>query len=182
MTIEFAGVFNQQSIPPGVTEYTLWGSSTEGTVDDYDTTPVVLGTKFRTSTNGQVIGARWQRYSGSLGATQFALWQGTSNLSGTQTVSSQTTSGWQRQNFSSPISISSGTLYVIAVLYDGTSFNMTRYYATGGYFNSARTVGPITAVATSESANGLYAYQSTMVQPTNTWQGGCYFVDVVFAA
>lgn len=176
------GVINQQTISTGgITEYSLWGSTAAGTISK-DDGKVVLGTKFRTNTSGNIVGIRWQRANGSPGVTAVALWQGTTNLSGTQTVSGQTTSGWQRMDFASPVAISASTIYTAAALYYSAAPNEDNYYATGSFFNSALTVGPIEAVATSVSSNGVYNYSTTMVVPTSTYQSACYYIDVVFAA
>lgn len=176
MIVDLPGVFNQQTAA-SLTEYTFWGTSAVGTAETGDVATVVLGTKFYTDRNGVIRGIRWQRQSGTNGVTHVALFQGTTNLSGTTTVSGQTTSGWQRQDFSSPVSITSGTLYIAAALYSNGG-----YYATNYFFTSALTVGPITAVATSESDNGLYVYSSTMVVPNSVFESACYYIDPVFAA
>lgn len=176
MIVDLPGVFNQQTAA-SLTEYTFWGTSAVGTAETGDTADVVLGTKFYTDRNGVIRGIRWQRQSGTNGVTHVALFQGTTNLSGTTTVSGQTTSGWQRQDFSSPVSITSGTLYIAAALYSGG-----RYYATEALFGATLTVGPLTGIATSDSINGLYVYSSTMVVPNSVYAGTCYYIDPVFAA
>jgi hypothetical protein len=173
-----SGTFGQQVA--GATEYSIWGSTTVGTENVDPLEPnIVIGTKFKTNTNGNIIACRWQRISGQAQATSFALYQGSTNISGTNTISGGTDSGWQRQNFSSAQSVTSGTIYMICLLHPGLP---TAYYVTGAFFASAYTNGPLTAVATSESSNGLYEYSPTMVAPTNNFNNTCYYIDVVFTS
>ena len=51
---------------------------------------------------------------------------------------------------------------------------------TNNGFASAVTRGPLTALANSTSANGVYLYGGGGVFPTNTFQASNYWVDVVF--
>jgi hypothetical protein len=53
-----------------------------------------------------------------------------------------------------------------------------RYSADTGYFASAYTNGPLTALASSESLNGIYQYGSGGF-PINSYQESNYWVDVI---
>ncbi|KMO28458.1 Mo-co oxidoreductase dimerization domain protein, partial [Methylobacterium tarhaniae] len=55
--------------------------------------------------------------------------------------------------------------------------NVGRYSTTSNGFSSAVTNGPLTAPS---SGNGVYAYGSSSLFPTNTYQNTNYWVDVVF--
>lgn len=178
-----AGVHTQQ-VPSGAgTEYSIWGTSTVGTAtaEGPGNASVVLGTKFRASVNGSVVGIRWQRVTNNNGVGDVALFQGTTNISGTRTVSGETASGWQRMDFASPISITSNTIYIAAARYIlNLSQIINIYYSSSNYFTSAYINTPLEAVATATSVNGVYSYSSTMVAPSSTWQGSSYFIDLVF--
>lgn len=175
-----AGVHNQQVPAAGGTEYSIWGSSTLGTASPDSEISIVLGTKFRASSNGYIVGIRWQNISGWAQVGDVALFSGTTNISGTRTVTGQTASGWQRMDFASPVAITASTIYMAAARYTNANFS---YRATDSYFASAGvTNGPLEAVANSVSTNGMYIYNGTMVAPNSTWQSSCYFIDVVYTS
>ncbi|MBZ6079399.1 DUF4082 domain-containing protein, partial [Microvirga puerhi] len=76
---------------------------------------------------------------------------------------------------SSPVSITAGTTYVVSYHSNG------RYAATSNYFTNPTTNGPLTAPAdTATSPNGVYAYGSSSLFPTNSFQKTNYWVDVLF--
>lgn len=174
-----SGVHGQQ-IPAGGTEYSIWGTSTIGTNLSVGEDPVIVGTKFRASSNGYIVGIRWQNVTGKSPAGDVALWQGTTNVSGTRTVTGQTSDGWQRMDFASPVAITASTIYIAAVRHTN-AVNSNPYRATSNYFTSAGyTNGPLEAVATSVSPNGVYRYSATMAVPNSTYQDECYFIDVIY--
>jgi hypothetical protein len=76
-----------------------------------------------------------------------------------------------------PVPIAAGTIYVASYHTGGNYSADNNYFAT-----SAHTNGLLTAPATGNVAggNGVYAYASTFIFPTNTFLGSNYWVDVVF--
>ena len=52
-----------------------------------------------------------------------------------------------------------------------------RFSATGAYFATPRTVGPLTAAA---GNNGLFRYGAGGGFPNGSWNSTNYFVDVLF--
>ena len=75
------------------------------------------------------------------------------------TFASETASGWQELDFSSPVAVTAGTTYVASY------FSSTGYPAyTAQGLASAVTNGPLTALA----GGGVYAYGSSNTFPTNT--------------
>ena len=82
------------------------------------------------------------------------------------------TDGWQTATFSSPVTLTPGTTYTASY-----HTNAGRYSTTANGFSSAVTNGPLTAPS---SGNGVYAYGSSSLFPTNTYQNTNYWVDVVF--
>ena len=81
-------------------------------------------------------------------------------------------------NLASPVAISANTTYV-------ASYHTSGFYGkTDNFFTTALTNGPLTAPSsTSTGGNGVYAYgaSTTGIFPTNTFNAGNYWVDVVFA-
>ncbi len=100
------------------------------------------------------------------------LWSSTGAVLGSLTFSNETDSGWQIATFSSPITITPGVIYTAS--YHST---LGHYSHTSNYFTSNVTNGPLTAPA---SGNGVYAYGSNSVFPTNTFQAENFWVDVMF--
>lgn len=176
-----APMFVPHPRPPAV-EYSIWGTATEGTaaVDGSPgVTSIVVGTKFRADSAGSIVGIRWQRSSVGQPALEVALFSGTTNISGTRTITGQTASGWQRMDFASPVAIAANTIYTAATRYNITSTTDIVYYSASAYFATARINGPLEAVANSVSSNGIYLYSTTMAAPTEAFNES-YFIDVVF--
>ncbi|MGO9961598.1 MAG: DUF4082 domain-containing protein, partial [Solirubrobacteraceae bacterium] len=55
------------------------------------------------------------------------------------------------------------------------------YSSTPGGLSSAVINGPLTAVASSTSANGVYAYTASSAFPSSTYNSTNYWVDILFA-
>jgi hypothetical protein len=142
-----------------------------------DLSPVELGVKFQASTGGQITGLRFYKSEQNTGAHVADLWSATGTLLATATFSNETTGGWQQVNFSNPVSITAGTTYVASYHTNGD------YSADPNYFAAALTNGPLTAPSSSSSGgNGVYAYGSGSLFPTNTYNSTSYGVDVLFKA
>lgn len=135
-----------------------------------------LGMKFVASATGSLTGIRFYKAAGDTGTHTGSIWTTSGQLLGTVTFTNESLSGWQTATFSNPIELTKGTTYV-------ASYHTPNgiYYADGGYFNSTRTNGPLSAPSSSSSGgNGLYAYNSNVVFPTSTYNAANYWVDVVF--
>ena len=92
------------------------------------------------------------------------------------TFTNETASGWQQVNFSVPVQITAGTVYVASY-----HTNVGHYADDINYFTSSHSNGPLTALADGASgSDGVYAYGSNSTFPTNGWQASNYWVDVVF--
>ena len=104
-----------------------------------------------------------------------SLWSSNGTLLARATFTGESASGWQQVNFATPVAVSAGTTYVAS------------YYAPNGhyalnlnYFTSAHSNGPLSALADSQSSNGVYRYAATPSFPDQTWQASNYWVDLVF--
>ncbi len=100
------------------------------------------------------------------------------------TFTSETASGWQQVNFSTPVQISPNTTYVVGYLAPKGHYSAdyaitsTRPPPTG---RNALNSPPLHAVpASSTTSNGLYSYTSHRAFPTSTYNGTNYWVDPVF--
>jgi hypothetical protein len=154
---------------------TLFEQGTPATPDVNDTGSVVLGVKFSSSTAGKIRGIRFYKAATNKGTHKVGLWTATGGLLAEATVTSETASGWQEVAFPTPVSIAANTTYVAAYLAPNG-----HYSANGQGFASAVVSSPLTAPASGTTGNGLYAYSSTLVFPTSTYNATNYWVDVLF--
>ena len=90
----------------------------------------------------------------------------------TGTFSGESASGWQQLTFSSPVTITANTTYVVSYHTDVGS-----YAVTSNGLSSAVTNGPLTALA----GGGVYAYGSGNAFPSNSFNASNYWVDVVYS-
>lgn len=161
--------------PPPTTYSIFAANSTPATVRVADPNSVELGMKFSASQNGNVTGIRFYKGPNNTGTHTGSLWTAAGVRLGTVTFQNETASGWQTASFTSPIAITAGTTYVVSYHSDGN------YSATGNGFASSITSGPLTAPSSASSGgNGLYAYGSSSLFPTNSFNASNYYVDVVF--
>jgi hypothetical protein len=90
--------------------------------------------------------------------------------------------GWQEILFATPVYVAANTTY-IATMYSSAG----NYVSSDNYFASAVTNGPLTALASSTSSNGIFFLGSEQSGPTTnfgnwqTFQSSNYWVDVIFA-
>jgi hypothetical protein len=143
-----------------------------GAVDAADTSAVNLGVQFQSSSGGKVIGVRFYKYADNTGSHVGSLWSSTGALLATGTFTNETASGWQELDFSSPVTITANTTYVVSFHTDAGHYAVT----TSG-LASAVTNGPLTALA----GGGVYTYGSANTFPSNTFNASNYWVDVVYS-
>jgi hypothetical protein len=142
-----------------------------------DPNSVELGFKFQASTDGEITGLRFYKGPDNTGPHVADLWSSSGTLLATATFTNETASGWQQVSFSNPVAITAGTAYVASYHTSGD------YSADPSLFATAQTNGPLTAPASSSSGgNGVYAYGSSSLFPTNSFNSTSYGVDVVFKA
>jgi hypothetical protein len=146
--------------------------TTPATASVNDSGSVELGVKFQTSASGSVRAIRFYKGPQNIGTHVGNLWSASGALLASVTFTNETAGGWQHASLSSPVALTPGTIYVVS--YHGNGF----YSASGGYFSSAVTSGPLTAPA---SGNGAYAYGSASIFPTGSYNSTNYWVDLLFS-
>jgi hypothetical protein len=150
-------------------------TDTPATITVSDNSPVELGVKFTASRNGTITGIRFYKGPQNTGTHVADLWTSTGTLLATATFTNESASGWQQVDFSSPVAIAAGTTYIASYHTNGD------YSADNNYFTTAHTNGSLTAPASGTSGgDGVYAYGTGSVFPTNTFNASNYWVDVVF--
>jgi VCBS repeat-containing protein len=143
------------------------------TVDD--TQSVELGFKFEATSAGDVTGLRFYKGPSNTGTHVADLWSSDGTLLATATFTNETASGWQQVNFATPVTLTPGAIYVASYHTAGD------YSADPGMFASTVTNGPLTAPSSSSvGGNGVYAYGSGSLFPTNSFNSTSYGVDVLF--
>jgi probable HAF family extracellular repeat protein len=152
-------------------------SDTPAFVTWNDARAVELGVKFQSAVAGRVTGVRFYKGPQNTGTHVGTLWSATGTVLASATFTEETSSGWQQVNFSNPVPITPGTVYIVSYHTD-----IGFYSADGNYFATAHPSGPLAAPdSTSSGGNGVYAYGSGCF-PTNTCNATNYWVDLVFVA
>ncbi|MFB9253211.1 DUF4082 domain-containing protein [Sphaerisporangium melleum] len=140
-----------------------------------DGSALELGVRFVPSVNGYLTGIKFYKGTGNTGTHTGTLWSATGDPLATGTFGGETSTGWQKLNFASPVPVSAGTEYVAS------------YYAPNGHYAADANFyryqplvnPPLTApAATVNAGNGVYRAGAGF--PTQTFNGGNYYVDVVF--
>ena len=142
-----------------------------------DGTPLAVGMKFRSYTNGFITGLRFYKSASNTGTHIGQLWSSSGTLLGEATYVSETASGWQQVALPSPVAVTAGTTYIVS--YHSSAGN---YSYTDDYFSSPIENGLLKGLGNGEDGpNGVYFYTSTPAFPTNSFQSSNYWVDVEFS-
>lgn len=159
----------------GFGQSSFWTSTTTPqNASASDKAATTLGLKFNSAVPGKVTGIRFYKGSGNTGTHQGQVWSGNGTLLSSVTFKNESKSGWQVASFSTPVSISANTNYVVSYTapYGGYAYNT--YYSWPAPGESPLRV--------SGSTPGVYAYGSGARFPTESWNNSNYWVDVVFMA
>ena len=141
-----------------------------------DGSSLELGVRFSSAVSGYVTGVKFYKGSGNTGTHTGTLWDADGNPLTSGTFTGESSSGWQKLTFDSPVHIAAGTEYVAS------------YYAPNGHYAAdanffryePKVNAPLTAPkATGTVGNGVYRAGAGF--PNQTYNGGNYYVDVVFA-
>jgi hypothetical protein len=159
-------------------KYSIFEYATPATVDANDASSVNLGVKFTSDVSGTVTGVRFFKAAANTGTHVGSLWSSTGTLLGQVTFSGEDASGWQKASFATPVAVTAGTTYIASYLAPSG-----HYSVNGGSFGAAGMDNPpLHALADSLSPNGVYAYGAASAFPTNSFNAGNYWVDVLFDA
>jgi hypothetical protein len=153
----------------------FWPSSVvPGLPQVTSTASVTLGLKFYSDVPGSVTGVRFYKASRNTGTHTGTLWAGTGAKLASVTFSGETASGWQQAKFSSPVTISANTTYVISYTAPYGAHAHDQYYRWSTLASGSLHVAG--------SAPGVYTYGSGVLFPTSTFNNSNYWVDVMFSA
>ncbi|MEU8266259.1 DUF4082 domain-containing protein [Sphaerisporangium sp. NPDC049002] len=140
-----------------------------------DGSALELGVRFKSAVSGYVTGVKFYKGTGNTGTHTGTLWGADGSPLATGTFTGESSSGWQTLSFASPVHITANTGYV-ASYYAPNG----HYAADANFYRYQPTVNaPLTAPkATETEGNGLY--RSGAGFPNQSYNGGNYYVDVVF--
>ncbi len=142
-----------------------------------ETQSVELGVKFSSEVAGTVTGIRFYKSAANTGTHIGSLWSASGTLLASATFTNESASGWQQVNFSTPVAIEANITYVAAYLAPSGEYSFShKAFATSGVSNP-----PLSALANTTSANGVYSYSPVSTFPSSTYEGTNYWVDVDFA-
>jgi hypothetical protein len=159
-----------QNFPAGC-PCAVWPDVQPSTAGDAsDNASVELGLKFTPSLNGTISAIRFYKFADNTGTHTGTLWSSSGTELATGTFSNESVEGWQQLNLSTPVQVTAGTTYVAS--YHTSSGH---YAVTGQGLSSAVTSGPLTVPAN----GGVYAYGSSTIFPSSSYNGSNYWVDVV---
>ena len=159
-------------------QYSIWSTSSGPTVsDDGGTSATEVGVKFTADTPGFISGILFYKSAANTGSHVGNLWTSTGQLLATATFTGETSSGWQRVNFASPIAVTPNTIYVASYHTNtGHTSDDNHYFTSIGVNNS-----PLHAPASGASGgNGVLALNLNSVFPNTTNLDSNYWVDVLF--
>jgi hypothetical protein len=155
---------------------TIFGSATPATINSKDAHSVELGVKFSSEVAGEVTGVRFYKAPTNTGTHIGSLWTASGTLLASATFTNETESGWQQVNFATPVSIAPGTTYVAAYFAPKGDYSDT----SSGFASGGVSSPPLSALASSVSPDGVYAYSTTQTFPTSSYKATDYWVDVDF--
>ncbi|MFC3898834.1 DUF4082 domain-containing protein [Lentzea rhizosphaerae] len=168
--------FTTGSPRPAACPCTIWDDFTAPAVaDSGDTNQVEVGTKVRFDARGQVHGVRFYKGAGNTGTHTGTLWSSTGQQLATGTFTAETSSGWQKLLFASPITVQPNTTYVVS--YHAPN---GRYSVSSGYFNGQGAgYKSLHALPNgTDGGNGVYRYGGGF--PTSSYNAANYWVDVIY--
>ena len=157
---------------------TIWQSTATPTVVDAgDNKAIEVGVKFRADSNGYIYGIRFYKAAANVGTHLGHLWSSDGTLLSTATFTNEGSSGWQQVFFQNPVAIAANTTYVAS--YFAPSGD---YSADSGYFASSGVdAPPLHALANGiDGSNGLFLYGPNGGFPTDSFNSGNYWVDVIY--
>ena len=144
--------------------------TTQTPTTDFDDAPgYETGTKFTVAANGNITAIRYWRLATETGSHTGRIWSNAGVQLASVAFTGETASGWQQQALTTPLAVTSGSTYTVAVNVN------THHPAIAGGLTSAITNGNLTAVA----SGGAYTASSGGYPSGNNTQN--YLKDVVFS-
>src|SRR5262249_33431901 len=133
----------------------LWDSTaTPAVVDEPDGNSVELGMRFQSSVAGYITAIRFYKSASNTGNHTGSIWSADGTWLGTVALQAETASGWQQAKLQQPIAIAANTTYIASYFAPVGHYS----YTTGTFGSAGVTNGPLHALGSAESANGVFHY------------------------
>jgi hypothetical protein len=150
---------------------TVWPSSTVPANANWnDNATIEIGARFTASVPGQIHGLRFYKGPLNTGTHTGTLWSSTGTQLATGTFVGESASGWQLLLFSTPVTVTPGTTYVVSY-----RTSVGQYAVNLNGLASAVTSGPLTIPA----GGATYRYGGGFPSASSNHN---YWVDPVFKA
>ncbi|HEY9291411.1 MAG TPA: DUF4082 domain-containing protein, partial [Microlunatus sp.] len=164
--------------PAGSYPTSIWDSAAKPSlIANTDTSPVELGLRFTSDTDGTISALRYYKAPGSPGAHVGHLWSTSGQLLATVAFGGETLSGWQQAPLSTPVEINADTVYTVSYYCPNGVYGVT----SGSFLDGGTDRGVLHALPNSSGGNGVYQYGVSSF-PTSTAGGANYFADIVYVA
>ena len=168
---------------PPVTE-SLWGTSFSPRVNSYYDgargQTFELGVQFESNVAGDVTGVLLYKQSGMTGTNVGHLWSSNGTLLASATFTNETSSGWQKVSFATPVPILANTIYTVSYSTGSPLFYFeSGYFSSGGVTNGNLTAPASTTINNVVLDNGVYNYGGMF--PSVSQYTANFWVDVAFA-
>ena len=144
-----------------------------------DSAAIELGVKFRADVDGAVTGVRFYKGATNTGTHVGTLWSMTGVMLAQVTFAGETASGWQQATFSTPVSITAGTFYVVSYHTNVGQYGYTADTFLTAWVDNAPLHAPRSGSSGGTGGNGVYQYGGVAF-PTLTSNAANYWVDVLF--
>ncbi|MGV8911594.1 MAG: DUF4082 domain-containing protein [Rhodoglobus sp.] len=155
------------------TSTNIWGASKPKNVAlDTDSLGAELGTTFTPTVDGHVTEVRFYKVKGVTGTHTGSIWAADGSRMATVTFTNESDSGWQTATLSKPVSLTSGTSYVVSY----------RVPAGGKYAATENFSGKSSSASLDVSSNnsGVYTYSKAGSHPRSQWRSSQYWADLTF--
>lgn len=147
---------------------------------------VNIGVKFKSDRAGVITGVKFYNPAGNntAGNDKGILWACNDALcntlsGGTQlaavTFAADSTLGWKQATFTSPVTITPDTYYIVSYWSE-----LGYYYSDTDYFQTSLDNAPLHAPSAATTSNGVFKYDPAAAFPDGTFLQSNYWVDVMF--
>ena len=154
----------------------LFGSQVPVTAAATDTSGVELGVTFKPTTDGFVTAVRFFKGAGNTGSHTGTVWSTAGTALASGTFASETATGWQTLQLSSPLPVTAGTTYIASYFAPNGHYAADANFFTAGDY----TAPPLTAPGRPSGVrNGVYNVGHGF--PSGSYGNTNYWVDVLFA-
>lgn len=153
---------------------------------------IQTGTIIKANVDGQITAFRWYNFSSWTAAETWTMFIWGTSAQGALVQQSYSypaggrPAGYQTVNLTTPLSVTAGQIFLVSIYRSSGKYT----YGAGAELQSAITSpdGNLTAFANgtvpstfdNNTTNGRYDYFDSSARPTSSYNGGAYFVDVVF--